>query len=272
MVTAMRGDRARTAIKGTRFTELRWVDETGSTNRDLAEFARDGGQAGVVLVADYQSAGRGRLDRDWVSPPGESLLVSVLLRPVLVADESALLTAAMAVSAAEACSLVAPLNPGIKWPNDLVVVAGDRYHGRKLGGVLAEGVVEDGRVSTVAVGLGLNVNWSGESAPELAEVAVGLNQVLGHEVDREAILVELLRRLDEWLDQVTTPAGRQRLLDRYRQLSATIGRRVRVTLPDGVIEGVASDITEQGVLLVEVAGEDHPREVIAGDIVHLRNA
>lgn len=268
----MRGDRARQALRGTRFSELRWVEETGSTNRDLVDSARAGAPEGVVLVAENQTAGRGRLDRVWESPPGASLLVSVLVRPSIDPASASMVTIAMAVSAAEACALIGPLSPGIKWPNDLVVVDDDLFGGRKLGGVLAEAVVERDTVTAVVVGLGLNITWGEDRPPGLEETAAGVSEVVGHEVDREAILIEMLRRLETWLDAIGDPDGRRKLLDRYRMMSATIGRRVRVTLPDGSIEGRAVDVTAQGCLVVEVDGEDRPREIVVGDVVHLRHA
>lgn len=271
MVTGMEGDRARSALGRTRFGEIRWVTETGSTNLDLLALAEAGASDGVVLVADHQTAGRGRLDRTWESPPGSSLLVSILLRPSIEPDQTFLLTAATGVAAAEACAAVASLNPGIKWPNDLVVVAGERYEGHKLGGILAEGVIEGGDLAAVVVGLGLNLNWSGDLPSELTGIAVALNQVVDHEVEREELLVELLCRLDHWLDAVATGEGRERLITRYRALSATLGRKVRVTMPDATFEGEAVDITPLGHLLVAVEGEESPREVLAGDVVHLRH-
>src|SRR5687768_9699564 len=116
MVTGMPGDRAKQALSGTRFG-VRWVTETGSTNADLLEAARDGAAEGAVLVADHQSAGRGRLGRSWEAPPGASLLMSVLLRPTLALDQVHAVTAAVGLAAAYACHAVAGFRPGLKWPN-----------------------------------------------------------------------------------------------------------------------------------------------------------
>src|SRR3954454_24942409 len=121
MVTGMRGDDARSQLVGTRFADLRWVDETGSTNRHLLDLAPAGAPDGTVLVADHQTAGRGRLDRTWQAPPGASLLVSVLFRLGLQPTASHLPTTAVGVSAVEACRLIADVDVGLKWPNDLVV-------------------------------------------------------------------------------------------------------------------------------------------------------
>ncbi len=134
MVADVKGSSATSRLVGTRFTEVRWVDETGSTNADLLSAAAEGAGEGLVLVADHQTAGRGRLDRTWEAPPGSSLLVSVLLRPAVTVDDAFLVMSAAGVAAVDACHDVAGLRPGLKWPNDLVVVAGDRYAGASWAG------------------------------------------------------------------------------------------------------------------------------------------
>jgi len=257
--------------EGTRFTEIRRVDETGSTNADLLVAASAGAGDGLVLVAEHQSAGRGRLDRVWEAPVGSSLLVSVLLRPPLVPADAFLLTNAAGVAAVEASRLVAGCTPGLKWPNDLVAVAGDRHRGRKLGGILAEARVVGGRLETVVVGLGLNVNWPDPLPPALAGTVDALNHLVGHEVDRAALLDAWLRRLDHWLDVLGDGSGRVALLERVRMVSATLGRDVTVELPGGrTVEGEAVDVTDSGHLLVQPVAGGPPVEVAVGDVVHAR--
>lgn len=271
MVARMEGSFATRAVDGTRFGDVRWVAETGSTNKDLLDEAAAGAAEGVVLVADHQRAGRGRLDRTWSAPPGASLLVSVLLRPAVAPEHAFLVTAAGAVAACQACSEVAGVFPGIKWPNDLVVVAGDRFAGRKLAGILAESVVADGRIAAVVLGMGLNVNWPEVLPADLSDVAVALDHVVGHPVDRERLLVAWLRHLDAWLDLLGTDDGRELLLLRVRELSATLGRAVRVELPGGTLEGSALDVGPEGHLLVVDDGTGEVVEVTVGDVVHLRH-
>jgi BirA family biotin operon repressor/biotin-[acetyl-CoA-carboxylase] ligase len=253
---AVVGDRARARVAGTRFADLRWTAETGSTNQDLLALAAQGAPEGVVLVTDHQTAGRGRLGRQWQAPPGASLLVSVLLRPALAIADGHLLTAAVGVAAAEACEQVAGVTPALKWPNDLVL------DDRKLGGILAESTVGGDRFDAVVVGLGLNVSWPAELPPDLASSAVSLGHAVGHDVDREELLGAFLTRLDRWYPPGTDLAAR------YRELLGTIGREVRVTLPDGDLEGRAVDVTPHGHLVVESDGTR--RTVTAGDVVHLR--
>ena len=263
MVTAMMGDRARSDLVGTRFAALRWVADTGSTNRDLLDLAATGAPDGTVLVADHQTAGRGRLDRSWHALPGASLLLSVLFRPAADAVDAHLLTTAVGLSAAEACELVAGVGPGLKWPNDLVVASPTDGSTRKLGGILAESTVRDGRLDAVVVGLGLNVNWPRELPADLADIAIALNH-FGGEVDREALLVALLRRLGHW--GTVTPAE---LMAGARDRSATLGHEVRVDLGREQFEGRAVELTDRGELVVETAAGER-RTVVVGDVVHVR--
>ena len=273
MVACVTGSFATTAVEGTRFGDVRWVAETGSTNADLLVEAAGGAPEGAVLVADHQTAGRGRLDRTWSAPPGASLLVSALLRPRLVPADAFLVSAAGSVAACQACSEVAACFPGIKWPNDLVVVAGE-LSGRKLAGILAQSVVTGDRVEAIVLGLGVNVNWPAGAPPELgdaAATAAALDQVVGHPVDPEALLVSWLRHLDRWLDLVVAPGGPEALISQVRELSATLGRRVRVERASEQIHGTALDLTPAGHLLVAPEGAEEPVEVTVGDVVHLRH-
>jgi BirA family transcriptional regulator, biotin operon repressor / biotin---[acetyl-CoA-carboxylase] ligase len=220
-----------------RFSDVRWFAELDSTNRLAAELARAGAPDGVVVGADHQTAGRGRRGRRWESRPGGSLLVSVVLRPV-----PPLVTLAAGVAAAEACEAVAGRPVRLKWPNDLLV---DGH--RKVGGILSE-LVGDAAV----VGLGVNLTWAPPGAASLGPSGPG-SGVAGPEVDRDGLLAAYLRALDR-------PDG---VLDRYRARCATLGRHVRVQLPRETVEGRATDVDEEGRLVVD------GRRIGAGDVVHL---
>lgn len=250
---------------------MRWVEETGSTNADAAALARSGAPDGVVLVADHQTAGRGRLDRTWTAPPASSLLVSVLLRPAgLTADHAHLAATAMACAAVDAVEQLAGVRPAVKWPNDLLLAEAGAGEPRKLGGILAESVIEGSSAVAVVVGIGLNVNWPAELPPELARIAVALNHVVGHDVDREDLLVALLRAFAERAAALTDEDACRLLLERYRECCATLGATVRVEAADGTFTGVAVEVTDAGHLVVDTA--DGLREVVAADVVHLRPA
>ncbi len=258
---------ATSGVPGTRFVDVRWVSETGSTNRDLLEAAADGAPEGLVLVADHQTAGRGRLDRTWIAPAGASLLVSALLRPELDPEDLFLLTLACGLAAREAVAEVAGVRPGLKWPNDLIVADGPLAD-RKLAGILAESQVNAGRVTAVVVGMGLNLDWPENLPEELAAIAASVNHLTGSPVEREPVLLAWLGHYDRHLSAIADPEGRRMFLDDIRAASATIGRDVRVEGIGEVIEGRAVDISENGHLLVERDGQII--EVAVGDVLHAR--
>jgi BirA family biotin operon repressor/biotin-[acetyl-CoA-carboxylase] ligase len=262
----------RADLRDTRFADVRFVAETGSTNADVLDMARRGAPEGIVLVADHQTAGRGRLDRRWEAPPGASLLVSILTRPGdrgIGHHHLHLVTAAVGVAAAEACREATGADIRLKWPNDLVLGTGEGT--RKVSGLLAEGAAEDGRVGALVVGIGINVTWP-QVPPELAGVAVALNHLTDRSVERPALLGALLAGFDRWYGRLDSPDGIGALRGRYRELSATLGRRVRVETPDGTVTGDAVDVDDEGRLLVVDDCPDRPRAITVGDVVHVRPA
>lgn len=245
-------------LAGTRFGPVHWFAEIDSTNRWLLDRAREGAAEGVVAVADHQTAGRGRLGRTWTAPPGASLLTSILLRPDLPPARLHLVTAAVALAAADACAALAGVEPELKWPNDLLV--GDR----KLAGVLAEADLREGAPPAVVVGIGLNVRWPRDLPPELAEVATALNRLRsGPPPERADLLVALLEGLERRCQDLDAVAAE------HRGRCATVGRRVRVDLGASAIEGVAVDVTDDGHLVVDAANGRHV--VPVGDVVHSRS-
>lgn len=272
----------------TRFGDVRRVASTGSTNADVMAIARDGGQEGVVLVADHQSAGRGRRSRTWEAPAGASLLCSVLLRPP--AKVAPLVGMAMGVAAVQTVIEVGARDARLKWPNDVIVVSPGSdgttaVPDRKLGGILAEadwppgsGIVDGWREPpasqrvVVVVGLGLNLNWLRSESPEfpdeVAGIAVSLNHLLDHTIDRDELLGALLRHLDRRYSQLVA-SGPRPLLDAWRDHTATLGRRVRVDLGSEDVVGTALDVTAEGHLIVEEDG-GRRRVLAVGDVVHVR--
>jgi BirA family biotin operon repressor/biotin-[acetyl-CoA-carboxylase] ligase len=228
--------------------------ELDSTNRWALDRAREGAAEGLVVVADHQTAGRGRLDRTWEAPPGSSLLVSVVLHQVGGADGAHRAVIAAAVALARAIRSVAGVDAGMKWPNDVVV------NDRKLAGILAEAEGD-----ALVVGLGVNVNWH-EFPAEIAATATACSIEAGHEVDRDALLVAFLTELAAALDD---PVATERA---HRDLLVTLGRRVRVTLTRGdPIEGEAVGLGVHGEL--EVRTDDGViHAVTTGDVHHLRAA
>jgi BirA family biotin operon repressor/biotin-[acetyl-CoA-carboxylase] ligase len=243
------------AVAGTGFREVRWFRSLDSTNRYLVDEAAAGTPPGLVVVADEQSAGRGRLGRTWVAPPGASLLVSVLIEGEAPAEERHLALLAAALAAVDAVDELCGFRPRLKWPNDLVV--GDR----KLAGLLAEAATD-----AIVVGMGLNIDW--DSFPrELEETATACNRE-GRPAPRADLLVAWLRGLDRRL-RALAEGGPAAIHADQVAASATIGRRVRVERARDVLEGEAVALTELGHLVVRTAdGVSHT--VTAGDVVHLR--
>ncbi len=255
--------RARRALVMSSRYEIHRFATIDSTNTWVMDQARNGAAEGLVAVAEQQTAGRGRLGRTWVSPPGGSLLMSLLLRPVnLPVDRLHLATAAVAMAGADAVALIADVRPSLKWPNDLLI------GNRKLAGVLTEvdGVgAEKGGASPLAVvvGIGINCTWPDELPAEIADVAIAANHAAGRPVHTEDVLDVLLENLAARLD-----GGWDAIAREYRARCETVGREVRVELPDGGFTGMATGVDDDGALVViSVAG---PHRVVAGDVVHVR--
>lgn len=280
----MKGDDAISPGGGaprSRFTDVRRVAETGSTNTDVMELARRGEPEGVVLVADHQTAGRGRAGRTWTAPPGASLLCTILLRPpAAVAPMS---TFALAVAASEAVEALAGFRPGLKWPNDLVVedTRDGTVRTRKLAGILAEAewspasnITAGARApgphdrATVAAGIGLNVSWPEEVPEDLVDVAVAVNHLGPARPTRDEVLDALLDRLDVHYGALVR-GDLDGVLDAWRDRSVTLGRDVRIDLGADDLVGKAVDVTADGHLVVEPL-EGGRRTIAVGDVVHLR--
>ena len=266
-----------TSVSGTRFSSVEWYEEIDSTNTELLERARQGAPEGMVLIADLQTAGRGRRGRRWTAPPGTSLMMSVLLRPppgVLPPPRAALVTMAVALAAVDTCERVSGVRPSLKWPNDLVI-AGTGPRDLKLAGILAESLSTEGELTALVVGMGLNTGWP--AVPdELDGIATSLNLVSGAPVDRTLLARLVLEGLEQRYGVLCSDdhgTGAASLLAEARHNSATLGRRVRISFDEtsngGALEGVASDLDAEGRLLVsDDAGLTHT--VSVGDVVHLR--
>lgn len=232
-------------------------DEIDSTNTYVVKQVSDDVAEGLVALADFQSSGRGRLDRAWVSPPRESLLCSILLRPGLDATQLQLVVAVVALATRTALERLCGLRPQLKWPNDLVV--GEK----KLAGLLAE-VVETTSGFDVVVGLGVNLTYEG---PE-GVAATSVRSEVGVTIAPRALLDIVLEEIEARRNQLDSKEGRVVLRDEYSRALATIGQFVRVEQLGGSISGVARGVDDAGQLLVEVDGE--LRTFGVGDVVHVR--
>jgi BirA family transcriptional regulator, biotin operon repressor / biotin---[acetyl-CoA-carboxylase] ligase len=219
--------------------EIQVVSETGSTNTDLLMAAGKGAPHGSVLIADHQTAGRGRLDRTWDAPPGSNLLMSILFRENL--DPLHRLTQRVSLAAIAASEQVAGVSPVLKWPNDLLL------DGSKLAGVLAQATAAKRGVDAVVVGIGLNIGWA---PPGAARLPKGSRDEVA-----EALLAALYRQPDD-------------VTQMYRDRLATLGHTVRAELPTEELVGIAIDVDSDGGLVIETA--TGVRTVSVGDVTHLR--
>ena len=227
------------------YWRVRVINETQSTQIDLVNFVNSGqAQSGEVLISEYQSAGRGRLDRFFIAPPNAALLFSIYLE-----DELELNWLPLIAGIAVANALKDFSNVTLKWPNDIQI------NEMKCGGILAEKIA-----TGVVVGIGLNIYQNQDELPIKEATSLALNGFTG---EREQILISILQEfgllIRKW------PSNQSQIKDRYITLSSTIGKNVEATLPSGeVVTGLASSVSEKGELIV---GE---RLINVGDIRHLR--
>lgn len=242
------------------WSDLRIVDETGSTNADVAAAAAGGVPEGLVVVAEHQIAGRGRGDREWTAPPRSGLTFSVLLRPPPASRSSwGWLPLLAGLSVATPLTRLGGLDVGLKWPNDVLI--GER----KVAGLLAE-VVGD----AVVLGVGINVSLREDELPVPTATSLFLagSGVLDREPVLRAVLRDLATRYRAWCD-VDGDAGASGLLGDYRDACVTIGRDVTVHLPgERDVAGLARNVDGSGRLVVESA--DGVELLAAGDVVHVR--
>jgi BirA family transcriptional regulator, biotin operon repressor / biotin---[acetyl-CoA-carboxylase] ligase len=249
---------ARALIRpGGLWREIRVVAETGSTNTDLLGEAVAGAAEGAVLAAEAQTAGRGRLGRRWLSPPGVALTFSVLLRPPGVpARRRSWVPLLAGVAAVAAVRRVAAVGAVLKWPNDVLV--GEK----KLAGILAEQAGD-------AIVAGIGINFAAVPPGPAGAAATAVEVESTARVSRDQLLVAVLCELEDWYRRWTADPDGCGLRQQYTGMCATIGRSVRVGLPGGrVLTGAAADVDEDGRLVVRGAGR--VTAVSAGDVVHVR--
>ncbi len=246
-------------LSGGMWHDVRVLAECASTNAVVAEQARRGAGEGLVVVAERQSAGRGRLGRSWEAPPRAALTFSLLLRPTVPAGVWSLTTLLAATAVVEAVRSVAGVDATLKWPNDVLAPSGG-----KLAGLLAEAV--DG---ALVVGIGLNVSTRRDELP--VEAATSLALEGARSLDRFLLLKETLRAFERryrgWGEADGAPAI---VVVPYRAICETIGAHVRLELPGGgLVVGVVTGVDDAGRVVVR-GGDGEERPYAAGDVVHLR--
>jgi BirA family biotin operon repressor/biotin-[acetyl-CoA-carboxylase] ligase len=254
-------DELRSARKGKRIgREILFFERVDSTNRAGREYALQEAEEGLVILADSQTQGRGRLGRVWESPPGVNLYISILLRPPLPPAVAPQITLLAGVAGANALSRASALEARIKWPNDIFI------RGKKVAGILAEMEAEDSAVRFVILGVGVNVNGGkDELPPHLRGVATSLRGEGEREFSRAAVAAELLRELEREYELFLREGFSPRLREEWNRLSWINQKWATVKVRDREIPGRALGLDADGALLwVDMEGTRH--RLIAGDI------
>lgn len=230
-----------------------YFPETDSTNRRARLLAQEGAPHGTLVLADKQTAGRGRRGRGWISPAGEGIFMSLLLRPNVHPSQVAKLSLLTALAVANAIALETGLDAQIKWPNDIVIA------GRKVCGLLLEMTADESAVYDVVAGVGINVHQK-ELDPEIAHTASSLDLLAGKTFSRAALVRAFLVEFEKAM-----ALSDEAMMGLYQARSATLGQKVQVIALTGTFTGTARGITDSGSLLVEDE-EGAMREVLAADV------
>jgi len=237
---------------------LIYLPETGSTMDEARRLAEQNAPDGTLVVTDYQTAGRGRLDRHWQAAPGSSLLLSLILRPAIASHQVQQLTMLSGLAVAEGVEAETGLPVGLKWPNDLEI------GGAKVGGILAEVELSGVRVSYVVVGVGLNVNLDPQQSSEpLLTRATSLSAQLGRPVARLPLLWAVLHAVEA--RYLALGSGTPGLHAEWARRLVTLGRMVTVSTGDSTWAGVAEDVDADGALQVRRPDGSLER-ILAGDV------
>ena len=243
--------------------EIRFYPELPSTQDEARALAMQGAPEGTVVIADTQTAGRGRIGRSWVAPRG-GIYLSIILRPTMTPPQALRLPLITGVAVAQTIEKVTRLSTRLKWPNDVLI------NGRKVAGILTEMNAEMDRLNFIIVGIGINVNTPPESLPtELQDTAAILSAERGRPISRVKLIQTLLTELEILYDEFRKE-GFEPIRKRWKALSETIGTMVTVTFADQQVHGRAFDIDPDGALLIQKWNGNLER-VVAGD-VSLRKA
>lgn len=239
-----------------------------STNVQAGREAANGAESGTLVVADRQTAGRGRRGRTWESPAGRNLYFSLLLRPKLAVEKASMLTLVMALAVVRALEKLAEADlseysaqsnlPRIKWPNDIVL------NGKKVCGILTEMSVMPNRIEHVIIGVGINV-YQQEFSPELADKATSLEAEWGQQFSREQLLGMIMDAFEEYYDLFLQTGDLKMLRETYNHKLVNRNREVRVLDPKGEFTGIATGINDRGELCVELP-DGQIAEVYAGEV------
>jgi BirA family biotin operon repressor/biotin-[acetyl-CoA-carboxylase] ligase len=250
--------------------ETKWMGRTihhfhtlDSTNSKAYQLALNGAEEGEVVISESQEMGRGRLGRQWFSPPFLNLYLSVILRPNISPHQASLITLMAAVAAADAVREFSGLLPLIKWPNDILL------RGRKVAGLLNEIHSEMDRIHFVILGIGVNLNIDEKTfSKEIQAVATSMKIEMGQAISRKAFLRSLMQGLERWYS-IFLEEGNAVILKAWRDRAQIKGRRVKVTSFGETLAGTAIDVDSDGALILETE-DGKRRRVVAGDVQYKR--
>ncbi|MBQ7535625.1 MAG: biotin--[Stomatobaculum sp.] len=249
----------RRALEGNGFLkESLFFQEIDSTNLEVKRRAEAGAEAPLLVAADTQTAGRGRRGRNWISPPGTDIYMSLLLRPAIRPEHASMLTIVAALAVACGIREETGLEAGIKWPNDAVV------DGKKICGILTEMSTDMEEISYVVPGIGINVN-SDSFPPEIAATATSLKLCLGRTVNRAGVIAAVIRCFAEYYEIFLRTEDLSGLKELYESMLVNRGREVLVLDPKGEYRGTARGITSSGELLV-VREDGTEAKVLSGEV------
>lgn len=235
-----------------------FYSQVNSTNLQAKLDAENGAEQGALVVADMQTAGRGRRGRSWCSPAGTNVYFTLLLKPEYAADKASAVTLVMAMAVAEGIRETCGVEAGIKWPNDIVI------DGRKACGILTEMSVERDYIHYVVIGVGVNVGLQ-EFAPEVVATATSLQQECGRKVPRAALTANIMKAFEKYYETFLETQDMTGLLEDYNKLLVNRGREVRVLDPKGEFTGISRGINRTGELLVK-RSDGTVEPVYAGEV------
>ena len=238
--------------------EVKYFDTLDSTNICAKRMAEEGAPNGTLVIADEQTAGRGRCGRAWETPKGTAIAMTLLMRPNLRPEKASMLTLVMGMAVTRAVNELYSLNCQIKWPNDAVV------DGKKICGILTEMSTEEDSIRYVVVGIGINVNTE-SFTPEISDTATSLKLSLGHELKRAPLIGAVLKSFEQYYSRFMEYGDMTGLMDEYNEMLANRKRQVRVLDPHGSYEGMALGIDKEGCLLVK-REDDSVSAVISGEV------
>lgn len=239
--------------------QIQVFEETTSTNDLMARIARSGEKEGMVIFAESQTKGRGRMGRTWISPARKGLWFSILLRPAIQPQAATQLTIAAANSLVRGIKAQTGVNADIKWPNDVLI------NGKKIAGILTEMSAELDNLKELILGVGIDVNLeTSEFPPELRKIATSIRIESGQMVDRAGLAVAILRELDKDYEHIQR-GDFETIADEWLRHCTTIGAQVSIRVGDRIVRGLAEALDADGALLLR-GQHGHLERIIGGDV------